>query len=328
MFHYNEKTNRISFTMKDVDLSILNGIRRVLLMDIPILGFIGNGIDSTVNIIKNTTVLNNEILANRIALIPLDITEEYNDKFIFDENKFEIELNESCSETEGIKLITTKNLIVKQDGKEIKNFFNSPITITKLRKNEELHLKAEAVKETGRKNASFNIISGLTVFNKPKNEFVKTKSIIEQERDYIDGEYVFEFELINNTMSHKYMLLKAVDILINKLVTLIDKTTIEQFENNNLTYDFNIPDENDTIGNIIQSYIFDNYVIPKKKTIDNMVCTYIGYIVKHPLEKVLTIRMTLNEEKTKEDYMNFMKIICNEIIENKLHLVKETFLKQ
>jgi len=26
--------------------------------------------------------------------------------------------------------------------------------------------------------------------------------------------------------------------------------------------------------------------------------------------------------------MNFMKIICNEIIENKLHLVKETFLKQ
>jgi len=328
MFHYNEKTNRISFTIKDVDLSILNGIRRVLLMDIPILGFIGNGIDSTVNIIKNTTVLNNEILANRIALIPLDITEEYNDKFIFDENKFEIELNESCSETEGIKLITTKNLIVKQDGKEIKNFFKSPITITKLRKNEELHLKAEAVKETGRKNASFNIISGITVFNKPKNEFVKTKSIIEQERDYIDGEYVFEFEIINNTISHKYMLLKAVDILINKLITLIDKTTIEQFENNNLTYDFNIPDENDTIGNIIQSYIFDNYVIPKKKTIDNMVCTYIGYVVKHPLERILTIRMTLNEERTKEDYMNFMKIICNEIIENKLHLVKETFLKQ
>ena len=124
------------------------------------------------------------------------------------------------------------------------------------------------------------------------------------------------------------MLLKAVDILINKLITLIDKTTIEQFENNNLTYDFNIPDENDTIGNIIQSYIFDNYVIPKKKTIDNMVCTYIGYVVKHPLERILTIRMTLNEERTKEDYMNFMKIICNEIIENKLHLVKETFLKQ
>jgi|TARA_B100000497_G_C7654370_1_gene393820 DNA-directed RNA polymerase subunit L len=314
--------------MKDVDLSILNGIRRVLLMDIPILGFIGNGIDSTVNIIKNTTVLNNEIIANRIALIPLDITEEYNDKFIFDENKFEIELNESCSETEGIKLITTKNLIVKQDGKEIKNFFKSPIMITKLRKNEELHLKAEAVKETGRKNASFNIISGITVFNKPKNEFVKTKSIIEQERDYIDGEYIFEFELINNTISHKYMLLKAIDVLINKLVTLIDKATIEKYENNNLTYDFNIPDENDTIGNIIQSYVFNNYVIPKKKTIDNIICTYVGYIVKHPLEKVLTIRMTLNEEKGKEYYMNLMKNICNEIIENKLHLIKETFLKQ
>ena len=28
---------------------------------------------------------------------------------------------------------------------------------------------------------------------------------------------------------------------------------------------FNIPDENDTIGNIIQSYVFNNYVIPKKE---------------------------------------------------------------
>ena len=124
------------------------------------------------------------------------------------------------------------------------------------------------------------------------------------------------------------MLLKAIDVLINKLVTLIDKATIEKYENNNLTYDFNIPDENDTIGNIIQSYVFNNYVIPKKKTIDNIICTYVGYIVKHPLEKVLTIRMTLNEEKGKEYYMHLMKNICNEIIENKLHLIKETFLKQ
>lgn len=90
MLSYNEKLNRISIETKDVDLSILNGIRRILLMDIPILGFIGNGIDSTVNIIENTTVLNNEIIANRIALIPLEVSEEYNDKYISGENKLEI----------------------------------------------------------------------------------------------------------------------------------------------------------------------------------------------------------------------------------------------
>jgi DNA-directed RNA polymerase alpha subunit len=327
MLRYNKKLNRISIETKDIDLSILNGIRRILLMDIPILGFIGNGIDTTVNIIENTTVLNNEIIANRIALIPLEVSEEYNNKYISGENKLEIELNVSC--TESIKLITTQDLTVIIDKEKVANFFKEPyITITKLRKNESLHLKAEAVKETGRKNASFNIVSGATVYNKPKEPFTNTKSIIEQERDYIEGEYVLEFEIINNTISHKYMLLKAIDILINKLSILSDKSTIEKFENNEETYDFNIPDENDTIGNIIQSYIFDNYVISTKKTLDNCICTYVGYIVKHPLDKVLTIRITLKNAKSTEEYVDFLKIVCNEIIENKLHPIKETFIKQ
>jgi DNA-directed RNA polymerase subunit L len=257
----------------------------------------------------------------------LEVSEEYNDKYISGENKLEIELNVSC--TENIKLITTQDLTVIIDKQEVKNFFKKPyITITKLRKNESLHLKAEAVKETGRKNASFNIVSGATVYNKPKEPFTSTKSIIEQERDCIEGEYVLEFEIINNTISHKYMLSKAIDILINKLTVLSDKSTIEKFENNEETYDFNIPDENDTIGNIIQSYIFDNYVISKNKTVDNCICTYIGYIVKHPLDKVLTIRITLKDAKSTEEYVKFLKIVCNEIIENKLHPIKETFIKQ
>lgn len=332
MLSYNKKLNRISFETKDIDLSILNGIRRILLMDIPILGFIGNGIDSTVNIIENTTVLNNEIIANRIALIPLEVSEQYNDKYISGENKLEIELNVNC--TENIKLITTEHLTVIIDGQKVQNFFsNKPyITITKLRKNESLHLKAEAVKETGRKNASFNIVSGATVYNKPKEPFTNTKSIIEQEREYKEGEYVLEFEIINNTISHKYMLLKAIDILINKLSILSDKSTIEKFENNEETYDFNIPDENDTVGNIIQSYIFDTYVVSKVKIFDNCICTYVGYIVKHPLDKVLTIRMTLKDAKSTEEYVNFLKRVCNEIIENKLQLIKkqieETIIKQ
>jgi len=325
-FSYDKKLNRISLKTKDIDISILNGVRRVLLMDIPILGFIGNGIDTTVNIIENTTVLNNEIIANRIALIPLDISEEYNDNYMLSEHKLEIELNVNC--IENINIITTQDLIVTIDERKVPNFFKKPyITITKLRKNESLHLKAEAIKETGRKNASFNIVSGATVYNNPKEPFTNTKSIIEQERDYNEGEYVLEFEIINNTISHKYMLLKAIDILINKLTVLIDKSTIEQFKNNEETYDFSIPDENDTVGNIIQSYIFDNYVISTKKTVENCICTYIGYIVKHPLDKVLTIRMTLKDAKSKEEYINFLGIICNEIIENKLQLIKEQVQK-
>ena len=106
-------------------------------MDIPILGVIGNGVDSTINIIENSTVLNNEIIENRIALIPLNVTEDYNDKFTFGEDKLTISLDVSCSESENIKTITTKDLVVTQNSKQVNNFFKEPYcVITKLRKNE------------------------------------------------------------------------------------------------------------------------------------------------------------------------------------------------
>ena len=327
MFTYNEKTNQITFETTDVDLSILNGIRRVLLMDIPILGIIGNGIDSTVNITENSTVLNNEIIENRIALIPLNVTEEYNDKFTFGEDKLTISLDVHCSESENIKTITTKDLLVTQNNKQVNNFFKEPYcVITKLRKNEKLKLTADAVKETGRKNASFNIVSGVTLYNKPKNTVKDYKTIIEYEKDYIEGHYVFKFEIINTTISHKYMLMKAVDILINKLSLLMEKAKVEHFQNNPLSYDFEFENENDTIGNIIQTYVFNNYVILNKKTLDNYQCTYIGYIVKHPLDKVLTIRVTLDKESI-DVAKDFLKLICQEIIEKQLQPVKEKFSK-
>lgn len=326
MATYNLKTNQIIFETTDVDLSILNGIRRVLLMDIPILGIIGNGIDSTVNIIENTTVLNNEIIENRIALIPLNITEEYNDKFTFGVDKLTISLDVSCNESENIKTITTNDLIIKQNDKQIKNFFNKPFCIiTKLRKNEKLKLTASAVKETGRKNASFNIVSGVALYNKPKKDLKDYSSVIEYEKDYIDGHYIFKFEIINNTISHKYMLIKTIDILINKLSLLIEKAKVETYVNNVSTYDFEFENENDTIGNIIQSYVFDNYVVKKTKIMDDNECTYIGYIVKHPLDKILTIRITLDKEGV-ETATNFLKLVCNEIIERRLQPIKEKFL--
>ena len=322
---YNPKTNQITFETNNVDLSILNGIRRVLLMDIPILGVIGNGIDSTVNIIENNTVLNNEIIENRIALIPLNVIEEYNDKFTFGEDELTISLDANCSEYENIKTITTKDLEVIQNNKKVNDFFKEPYcVITKLRKNEKLKLTASAVKETGRKHASFNIVSGVTLYNKPKNTLKDYSSVIDYEKDYIEGHYVFKFEIINNTISHKYMVMKATDILINKLSLLMEKAKLEQFQNNQSTYDFEFENENDTIGNIIQTYVFNNYVISNKKILDDYQCSYIGYIVKHPLDKILTIRITLDKENS-EIASSFLKLICQEIIVNILQPLKEQF---
>lgn len=330
-YFINKNKNGVSFETKNIDISILNGIRRTLIMDIPVLGFVRSGIDTSVDIIENNTVLNNEFLIDRIAAIPLNITEEYNDQFDPAINKIEASLNIECNTNENIKIITTNDLIVKIDDKIANNFFKKNnvtsdyIVITKLRKNEKLHFTATGEKFTGRKNALFSIVSGLSVYNKPKAYDVNL-DILDNERNYIDNEYVFKFEIINTTFSHYYMLSKAIDIIINKLNTLNDNISIIPFHNNEFTYDFDIKDENDTIGNIIQSFVFDNYFKTNTQILGNNTCAFVGYVIKHPLDKILTIRITLNNKDNLvpdiKIYKEFMEIICNEII-TKLEDIKQ-----
>ena len=71
----------IEFEIKNIDVSILNSIRRTILSKIPCLGFYFNADDHFVNhditIYKNESPLHNEIIAHRISMIPIYAT--YND---------------------------------------------------------------------------------------------------------------------------------------------------------------------------------------------------------------------------------------------------------
>jgi len=85
----------ISFYVTDIDLSIINSIRRVILSDIPNVGFFFDPNNFTddkhINITINNTPLHNEFLQHRIALIPIHVSvsqlENWNDErytFIID----------------------------------------------------------------------------------------------------------------------------------------------------------------------------------------------------------------------------------------------------
>ena len=74
---------RIQFTIKDIELSIVNAIRRIILSELPNVAFYFDPYDVDNNdiIIKNNnSVLHNEFLAHRISLIPIHFHEnEIND---------------------------------------------------------------------------------------------------------------------------------------------------------------------------------------------------------------------------------------------------------
>ena len=305
----NKAANRYEFHIKDVDLAIVNGIRRIILSDIPNLGFRGEE-DATITIHKNTTPLHNEFMMHRISLIPLHFSEEAVEAFIEDEYIFEC----SMKNTSPTMLpITTRHLTGKRNNqplteKELHYIFpthpltQDPILITRLRQGEELSFTAKVVRSTAAEHASFSPVSLCTFYFTPKES---DKIGLEKERDYHKNNYndptqmqfLIEPEC---ALTPKYLVTKALEILLEKLNA---PTYIKLSDTTPNTYEVTIPNENDTLGNLLQSLLFNKYIREKNKILNNKyTVTYVGYYTPHPLEKTVVLKMTLETEITPEEF--------------------------
>lgn len=71
-----EDSNQLKFTISDANVSIVNGLRRILLSDIPTVVFKTFPYsENKCDIIKNTSRFNNEILKQRLSCIPIHLTD-------------------------------------------------------------------------------------------------------------------------------------------------------------------------------------------------------------------------------------------------------------
>lgn len=334
-FDPNDPSGKCSFDINDVDVSIVNGIRRTILTDIPIPGIVGEK-DTTVEIITNTGGLHNEIIAHRIGLLPICLTEQETENY--EDNSIELELNVT-NDGIGLANVHTGNITGTFNGKKLtqqqlavmfpKNpVTNSHILITRLKATEQLHFKAKVVKKTARYNSAFSPVS-LSNFYYIQDDSLVTKdmNILDKERAFIANKYgeatsiKFEIESINQNLGAKYLFSKAIDIIIEKLSMLSrnlnsdnDVVTVSQYEDLPNTYQFVINDEDDTIGNILQSIIHNKYIRQNMK-LDNVSCSYIGYLCPHPLKTELLIRITLVDQDNVSRFVDFLDKNCKAIID-------------
>ena len=69
-------------------------------------------------------------------------------------------------------------------------------------------------------------------------------------------------------------------------------------------------------------------MIHQSQYFEESYCSYVGYVVKHPLEKKLNIRLTIENTSDINLFKDFMKIVCNKIINEQLQVIQknlETF---
>ena len=286
-----------------IKTALANGIRRSIISMI-----YTYAIDSgSVNFIENSSMLNSEFLRHRLTLLPIssDIPD-------FDYESLVIECKKENME-EDIQSIYVSDFVCLVNDKQIDTsiVFPQPATLFgKLKTNQKVSFQGKVVKNCAEKGGAFFSPVSSCVFTFQQDpvaiEQMKATMTPEESRSFMlqdvervykknedkhPSTYVFSIESIGFYGNPLKIVLLGLHSLIDRftLITLecknpkkSKKISISSLENG-FTSIF-IDDENETVGNILSTYLAYT---------ENVF--YCGYIIEHPLNKNILLKIKLKE---------------------------------
>jgi len=208
--------NLIQFTISNIHIGLANGIRRILISDIPTMAI------DFATIISNTSCLHDNMIAQRIGLIPFvsKNAEKFNYYWNNKDNKLsevQYQLN-VINETDNIIEVTSNDLKIIDNSNLTgyqKTIYNSikpidmeyPIIITKLAKGQSLQFTCSVRKGISKEHAKFQPTSSVGY------EIISNDT------------FRFTVESVGS-LSPQYIVEKGLDIFTDKLLKI--KNNIDQ----------------------------------------------------------------------------------------------------
>ena len=196
-----ELNNILSFTIENTNVSYVNGIRRIILSEIPTFVFRTKPYEKNDAIFhKNTSKFNNEILKQRLSCIPIHIN---NLEIPYEDLLIEISVE---NKTESIMYVTTHDFKIKNikidkylmDSEHEKIFPPDPLTnqfIDFCRLNpkisdeipgESIIISAKIVIGNSKENGSFNVVS-LCSYNNCIDENLRDQMLQIKEQEFYEN---------------------------------------------------------------------------------------------------------------------------------------------
>ena len=332
-----DKNNRISFSLKNNDkikISFANALRRIMISNVYV------HIMGKTTFYDNNSMIDNEFLEHRLKLIPINC--DYIDSISKNyENIYEnivISCKKQNENNENLISVYPSDFVCKIGDTELENskIFPYPnILFGKLKMNQKISFESRLVKNNQEYGGSFyepvaQCVYTFNIDEKKSNDMMSTMteeekakfSTLDIQRVYTktsSGEpesYNFDFISIG-FYPCIYILKKGIEILTNKLLFIKNemkknnsvKVYIYQNKENINFINFDINDENDTIGNLLSTYLTANNEV-----------FYAGYIIEHPLKKNFILKVQLKENNSVEniilkitEIIDLLLSYCNDI---------------
>lgn len=360
----NEENGLMTFTVENINVSIINAVRRTILSDIPV--FVLDTLSKqSINIIKNNSLFNNEILKQRLGCIPVHITDM--DMPI---ESIQLQVHKK-NETNSFQYITTKDfqLYDKNTEKyfpetEVRKIFpKNPITqdyilfarlkpsISKEIKGEEIKLNCSLKKSNAKENSMFNVVSTCAYKNTvdraaQADAWQEIEEAYKNNDDLNDDEIEFEkqnwflgkglkyfkpntFDFVLESIgiyTNIQIIHSASDILINSLNDIKNQTT-----SNNTMFDiipFPVAMKNSfDIKLHNQDYTIGKvieYILHDEFYREQEIFKYVGFIKRHPHDTYVIIRVAFSD-KHAEMLSNEEKLI--EILQSSCQIGISLFQK-
>jgi DNA-directed RNA polymerase subunit L len=337
-----EENNTLTFTLSNINTSLANAVRRTIISDIPLVVFkTFPHSENLVDIHKNTTRLNNEILKQRLGCIPIHI-----DDRDFPIQDYIVEMNVTNT-TDSILYITTKDFKLKniKSGKYAtektrkKIFPPNPITkdyiifarlkpkISSDLPGEELSLTAKLSWATAKESGMFNTVSTcsyrmtpdtivqdqqwseISKGEKKPKDAKKNWLLLDGKRCCKKDSFDFIVESVG-IYTNNEIVSKACSIIINKL-TFISEQSV-QIAKSPVTipncFDIKLENEDYTIGKIIEYVLYTDYFEHDK------VLSFIGFKKDHPHDLHSIIRIATIEPGNVTTVHGYFVDSCKKLI--------------
>lgn len=175
--------SKVSFDIDDVDVAVVNALRRTILSDILNVAFVFDPFDkdaSTIVFHENTSALHNEFTGHRLSLIPLCFDESQLEAILRSEVRYRFNLKKHNTSKSDLMDVRTSDFVVYLNDRPLdaghRNAILPPdpitgdyILITKLKPGEALHVDCTPAIGTARQHAAWCPVS-LCVFHNRLDE--------------------------------------------------------------------------------------------------------------------------------------------------------------